>query len=463
MRHIPSTWIMHEFAHASLGDARRTRRLCQVAAAFAHQPAASLPQACGDWGQTLAAYRFLDNRAVSAQALQAAHRQRTIERAAQQPRVLAVSDTTSLNYSGRAHTTGLGPISNNREATLGLLRHSTLAFTPQREPLGVLEAHGWARDARRFGENRRRNGKPIGEKESRKWLESLTAVQTAAGQTPQTRWVWVADREADIYEVFEQALARPEGPSVVVRVQHDRGVEGRARTLFRALAQADGAGTQILEVPRQGTRAARTAHLSVRFTAVTLQAPWLKEKRAPLALWAVEVREAHPPRGAKALHWRLLTTEAVENFAAAIERVQWYTVRWQIEVYHRVLKSGCRVEQRQLQSAEGLERALAVDQVVAWRVMVLSQQGRETPGVSVAVVLEEGEWKALYSYVHRTGHVPKRAPRVGEALRWVGRLGGHLGRTGDGAPGPMTLWRGLQRLHDIADAWNLFHQTNKCV
>jgi len=297
MHNISNASIMTEFSHAPLGDQRLSQRLGQLATAFAHQPHASIPTATGDWGQTCAAYRFLDNPKVQPHDLLAVHTARTLQRAASVPLALAVNDTTTLNYSHRPATTGLGPIGNNATQTLGLHLHSLLAFTPQRQPLGILDAPCWARDPASFGVTRQRNRRPVAAKESAKWLRSYQALQKHAAQTPATRWVFLADREADLYELFELAASPRLGVGVLVRMQHDRGLEQNEHRLFAHLARAPQAGQIHVAVPRRPGQAARTATVTIRYCAVSLSAPLLKKRRPAQSLWALEAHEEHPPRG----------------------------------------------------------------------------------------------------------------------------------------------------------------------
>lgn len=363
-------------------------------------------------------------------------------RAAAHAIVLAVADTTSLQFGKARCVQGLGPVGNSAKQSSGLLQHSLLAFTPEGLPLGVLDCQWWARDPARFGGKRQRNRKPIHEKESSKWLRSYEALQTHAAQTPATRWVMVADRESDLYELFAQALAAPGGPGVLVRAQHDRGVERSTR--------------------RPG-QAARTAQVSVRFCEVSLSAPRLKGEQPPLKLWAVEVREAHPPRGCAPLHWRLLTTEPVRTLAAATRIIGWYGVRWGIEVFHKVLKSGCAVEAVQLENVERLKRYLAIKLVIAWQVMALTHLGRVQPTDSVKEILDAASWRVLRMATTTGASSGRGTPTVREAVQRLARLGGHLARRGDGPPGALCLARGLQRLHDITLGWKLANKRKSCA
>jgi hypothetical protein len=452
-------WAAREFAQAPLPDQRLVQRLITVATDFAQHPTAPLPQACGSWDKTKAAYRFFDNAAVTPAAILAPHVQSTLARVRPHPVVLCAQDTTTLNYSTHPQTKGLGPISNNRYKTIGLLMHSTLALTPSGQPLGLLHAQTWARSPRHFGRSsHQRNRTPRAHKESQKWMDSLTVCQTLAPQCPQSTLVNMADREGDLYDLFQQALTPTAGPAVylLVRAQHDRQVAHPQKYLWDFLAAQRVSVRLQIKAPRKNGQPERLATLAIRFTPVTLRPPCLKEDQPPLTLWAVEAREVRPPKGASPICWRLLTTLPVETVEAAVEKVRWYAQRWQIEVLHKVLKSGCKVEQRQLETAARLQRVVMVDLVVAWRVLGLCQAARETPEGLASDWLSTEEWQALWCYVHERVQPPRRSPTVRQAVRWIAELGGFLGRRRDGEPGPVVLWRGLQQLRAITAAWKRF-------
>jgi hypothetical protein len=456
----PAAWAAHELAGVKLPDQRLIKRAQLIMTQLGDQPTASLPQACGGWSQTKAAYRFFDNEAVDAPALLAAHTQATVGRMQSHAVVLAVQDTTALNYSAHPRTQGLGPISNNRDQTVGLLLHSTLAVSVEGEPLGLLSAVAAARDGRDFGRSsQRRNRQPIAEKESQRWLDSLTVCQTLAASCPHTLIVNLADREADIYELFAQALQLGPGRSVhlLVRSQHNRQVQGAEQRLWPHLSRQPVAGKMQVRQPRQRGGVGRVALLSVRFAPVTLRAPCLKEDQPSQRLWAVEAREAHPPKGSGPILWRLLTTLPVTRAGEAIEKVQWYAQRWKIEVLHKTLKSGCQVERRELETAARLRRVLMLDLIVAWRVMHLCQAARERPEAPAQSWLQQDEWAVLWRYFHRDQRAAPRPPTLREAARWIGQLGGFLARKSDGEPGVIVLWRGLQRLHDLTQTSRLLN------
>lgn len=448
-------WVDEEFAGARLYDARLRRRLYALAQDFFAQPGALIPQACsGAPAKSKAAYRFFANARVDMPSLLMGHVEATAQRMRPHAVVLAVQDTTTLNYTAHPATEGLGPINTQKDHGVGLVLHDTLAFTVEGTPLGLLDVQCWARDPQAAGQKAQRNARPIDAKESAKWLRSYRATAAVQALCPSTLVVSVGDREADLHELFWAAQQTAAGPKLLVRAERTRRRKVEASSaeepedLWQKLAAAPVAGHQGLAIPRQGSRPARPATLEVRYAAVTLRPP--ERSTAPgVAVWAVYAREVEPPPEVTApLEWMLLTTVAVETFAQAIERLQWYTRRWGIEVYHRVLKSGCRIEDRQLHRAESLESCLAIDLVVAWRIFWLVKQGRETPDVPCDVFLEEDEWKALYVTV-RDEAPASTPPSLREAIRMIASLGGFLGRKRDGEPGPTTLWRGLGRLDNI--------------
>lgn len=442
-------WAAEEFAQARLGDARLNARLLSLVRDFYARPRAQIPQACGSRAKAKAAYRFFDHASTTMDAILQSHYQASLARIAAQPVVLAVQDTTSLNYNTQPATRNLGPIGTRAETSLGLLAHDTMAFTPEGLPLGLVDVQVWARDAREFGKKHRRKSLPIEQKESSKWLRSVQAAARLQARCPNTTVVSVGDREADIFELFDLARTLPHAPGLLVRAEQNRALTAEQGRLWEHLARQPIAGYQQLQVPRRDKRPARLAQMAISYAQVGLKAPQSKSHLKPVTLWAVWAREIEAPAGIEPLEWMLLTTCQVTSFAQATEKIAWYTARWGIEVYHRTLKSGCRIETRQLGSADRIEACLAIDLVVAWRILHLTRLGREHPDVPCTLYFNEMEWKALVTYINRNPVLPEKPPTLREATRMVASLGGFLGRKGDGEPGTQTLWLGLQRLDDL--------------
>ena len=265
---------------------------------------------------------------------------------------------------------GHGPHRLDRPWPPGTKPALDCAFTTKGTPLGFLDAQSGARDPDDFGKKVRRHRTPIEEKESFKWLQSFRAVAAIQARCPDTILVSVCDREGDIYELFAEAQAHPEGPKLLVRAAHNRPLQNEQNRLWETRQSRSPEGIQVLPVPRQGSRAARAAHMHVHYAEVKLQAP-ARNKGQPTPVWAVYAQEQDAPEGVKPLEWMLLTTIAVTSFEQAIEKLVWYTRRWGIEVFHRTLKRGCRIEQRQRGQAGRIEACLAIDMVVAWRIYYL--------------------------------------------------------------------------------------------
>jgi Domain of unknown function (DUF4338)/Transposase DNA-binding/Transposase Tn5 dimerisation domain len=448
----PADWAEEEFGAAALGDRRLQQRLIEMARDLGAQPQANIPQACGTRAKTKAAYRFLRHHGVRMEEILKPHYAATARRVAAQRVVLAVQDTTFLNYSAHPATQGLGPIGSQHQL-LGLVLHDTMVFNLDQTPMGLIDVQCWARDPEQQGKRARRHQLPIEQKESAKWLRSFDAAQRLAHESPDTMVVSVGDREADIYELFSLTANRPAGAKLLVRACQPRVLAQEQQSLWQHLHEQPLAGGCEVRVPRSGSRPARTAELEIRFAAVQLRPPWLKPRLGPVRLWAVEARECAAPAGVEPIHWTLLTTLEVSNLQEAVEKLNWYALRWQIEVYHRTLKSGCRIEERQLGTAERLENCLAIDLVVAWRITQLARLGREMPDVPCSVFFAEAEWKG---FINHSFTPPTQPPSMNEAMRMVAGLGGFLGRKGDGHPGTKTLWLGLQRLDDITLAWCAF-------
>jgi hypothetical protein len=448
-------WAEEEFGEADLGDKRLTNRLVSLVRDFYARPQASIPQACQSRSKTKAAYRFFEHPHMSMDKVLEQHYESTLERASKEEVVLAVQDTTTLNYSAHPATENLGPIGYRLDRGIGLIVHDTMSFTQDGTPLGLLDVQCWARDGEDFGKKKRRHEVPIEEKESYKWLISFRKVAEAQRRCPKTTLVSVGDREADIYELFELASKEPSGPKLLVRACQNRVLAQEQGHLWEKVNEQEVAGIQEVHVPRRGKRPARIARLEVRFARITLKPPRRKSKLQELTIWAVLAQEVDVPEDVESIEWMLLSTCPVTNFKEATEKLAWYTLRWGIEVYHRTLKSGCKIEERQLGHADRIEACLAIDMVVAWRIFHLTKLGRETPDVPCTVFFEQAEWKALNTYITKNPTPPERTPSLREAMRMVASLGGFLGRKSDGEPGTKSLWIGLQRLDDLTAMWKV--------
>ncbi len=450
-------WIDEELATVDLGDERLDKRMAKLLERLAGHPTASIPAACHGWAETQAAYRFFDHDAVTAAAVLQPHRDATLRRIAQHPVVLLPQDTTELDFTTKKDKIqGLGPL--NDEGRAGLFSHPTLALTPERLCLGVVHVDCWARHDLAQGDLRKQ--KAIEDKESIYWLNGYRQACAAAEQVPGTLIVSISDREGDIYECFAAALAG-EGrrkASWVIRARHNRCVtaDDEVGKLWDRAGSSRVLGTLVVNVPRSPKRKARAARLTARAVTVQPRPPKRPGGKLPaVAFQAVLVREAEPPAGEEPIEWLLLTDLAANTFAEACRVVEYYCCRWQIEIFFRVYKSGCRVEERQLETTGRLEPCLALYLIVAWRVLYVTWLGRTYPEVPCDLFFTAAEWQSVWCVVKKAP-VPERAPPLGEFTALVASLGGHLGREHDGPAGAQTTWIGLQRMHDFALAWLTF-------
>jgi hypothetical protein len=435
-----------ELTRIDLGDQRRNRRAEKLLEALGHKPTVSIPAACGGWDETKAAYRLFDHPAVTAERVLAPHVACTQERLRAHRRVLCVQDTTELDYTTKPGIAGLAPL--NYETRRGLYLHPTLALTPERVPLGLLDAYSWAREPGSLGQDKDPN-RALEEKESVRWVDGFAHVNELAEQLPDTRLTYIADREGDIYDLFVEAPCPERGADWLVRVQHQERFLTAGRKLRAVLAAAPVLTEVTFDKPASNGRPARTVHQQIKAVRVTLKAPSRPDRTlAHVTVTALLAFEPNPPAGEDPLVWVLLTNLPVETPEQALEKLSWYLCRWQIEVYFKVLKSGCRVEQLQLETRERLEPALAFYMIIAWRVLYLTMLGRECPEMPCDTVFADEEWKAVYLVTQRK-LPPEQPPSLDTMVRMVATLGGFLNRKSDGFPGPKTLWIGLQRVPDF--------------
>jgi hypothetical protein len=463
-------WIMEEFGNIDLADKRRNDRFRRMASQFMRSPQASIPQACTTLADTKAAYRLLHAEATSTASVIQPHRRKTAERASGHEVVLSVQDTMDANFSTHEANADLGHIGTSYGRNhKGLLMHSAYLFTPEGYPLGLASLAIWSRRAV-LGETKderrvRLMKTPLEQKEAYKWVLAQHDVNaTLAHLAHPPRVVTITDREGDIYEYLW--YAKDCGNDFIVRAKQTRQLlaedSGGYGDLQEALVHAPVAGQTTITVLGNHHRPTRKVTLDVRYATVTLQPPpRLKalvtnfKDLEPIEVNVVWACEASPRNPKKALSWVLLVSEPVKDAAAAILQVERYSKRWPIEVFHKVLKSGCRVETCRLEDGESLANYIAVNAVVAHRLVELTYASRLRPDANATEVLSDAEWKALYIKIKRTNVLPEGPPTLRQAIRWIAQLGGFLGRKGDGEPGPTTLWRGWQVLMPAADMYRL--------
>lgn len=448
--HADPGWAEIELGGVHLGDARVERRLFRVAEDLSGQPEYPINQASNDAAATKAAYRLFDNDKVTSEKIFAVHRKKVLHRIREEPLILAIQDTSYFNFTSHKKVTGLGPIGNAGEQALqGLIMHSTLAVTPLGLPLGVLTQQCWARKGFCDSDNTYRS-RAFKDKESYKWVSTIQQIcemPISAG----TKVIHVADRECDIYEFLREAKGCHQ--NYVVRACYDRSIESPEYASVQGQLNALTPQALIeLAVPTQK----RKAKLDLTFAPVTLKAPGrvAEAERIAIPCWVVHVSEPTPPQECEALSWTLLTNVDVASVDDALERLSWYRRRWSIEEFHKILKSGCTVEDCRLQTAERLKRYIALFCVIAWRIYWMVHIQRADPKAPACVVLTKTEIGTLCSLKRFAGkQLSVEKLTVKQAVIATACLGGYLDRKNDPPPGPTALWRGWQRLSSMAELY----------
>lgn len=471
-----AAWAEREMESVDLNDSRLDARIAVLLSDLGNHPNLSIPAACKGKAETQAAYRLFDNDGVTFDNVLAPHVQRTLQRMAEHETVLLVQDSSEIDLTRpEQEVAGAGRLDESRR---GILLHPLHAFTPDGTPLGT----AWARCVNRAGEKIRETPKqrmrrlkhtPIEEKQSMRWLEGLRQSRAVAEQLPQTRIVCVGDSEADIYELFAEPRGKPGGPMAdwLIRACQDRALDSAGHDEHQKLLATVSATPVLYEVRllvrgrkakvaadkrrRRQPRESRQATVQVRAAEVTLRPPWRAGARLPpVTVNVVLVQESDPPAGEPPVQWILITTLPIATPQDVRRVVEYYCVRWNIEILFRTLKSGCRIEDRRFEHVDRMTRCLALYLIVAWRTLSVCRLGRELPDADCEMLFEPSEWKAVWTAVHRKAP-PKKPPPLREMVHLIARLGGYIKRP-DSDPGPQTVWIGLQRMNDLAWAWDAF-------
>ena len=446
------------YEKAEFGDERLSKRLSRLLKQLSGKPEASISASCQDPYQAKAAYRFVGNEEVNTEAITKIAHEVTIENivAARPPVVLIPQDTSGISYNTLRATSGLGSMGNNKNA-LGIQLHSAVALGEDGEVFGLLAQKIWVRPPEDFGQSDTSRSKlPIEEKESYKWLETM---ENAQGVFPEgTLAVHICDREGDIYELFCKAAKIK--ANYLCRRTYNRNIEEEdgLKKLDDYVNSLPEAGRVTIRVPRDShtNRKERDAEVAIRFGKCKIKKSDAlagnKDLPESIEAYVISVVETNPPPGQEKVFWRLITNVATMNYEDALTRIQWYTQRWKIETFHRTLKSGCKVEELQFDTAEKLMKLISIYSIIALQIMLLTYVARTRPGESCEICLSEDEWKILYRVANKTKVLPEKPPTIREAVIMIAKLGGFLARKSDGFPGVTVIWRGLSDLYTIVDA-----------
>lgn len=465
--------LCEETKDSYFGDKRLSDRLQKIAEEFGKQPNLSIPGATSGRAEMEAAYRFFDNPKVTAEKILQPHYEASLNRIKSCDFVLLVQDSTELDLTRpNQQVTDAGPL--DCEKRRGAFYHPLQAFDLNGVPLGAVWHHLTVREKidKTLTPKEKDLGRkkiPIEEKESLRWLEGLRATNKVAQQCPETTCVCVGDSESDIYELFSEPKEN-DNLHLLIRACQNRSTrtgdkwieDARATSCLYQCTVSVSARTAKLSSSslklgkRKKSRKARLAEVEVRATTVTLKAvPRFDRKLPDVRINVVLAEEVNPPEGCDAIQWILVTTLPIENLNDVRQIVDAYCIRWQIEIFFKTMKTGCRIEERQFKTLRRLINCMAVYSIVAWRVMYLCRLGRTCPDLTCEVIFEACEWKAVCMMTNRNKPLPEKPPTLNQVIRMIASLGGYVIRTKT-QPGPQTLWIGMQRLHDLALAWKAF-------
>jgi hypothetical protein len=449
-------WFDRELAGCSFADERLNKRLRKQMGSAMGQ---SIPLVCQDWANTKAAYRFLSNDRVSEADILAGHFQSTHDRSVvTDGLVLVVHDTTEFSYQ-REDTDAIGitkSINSGRDkagrlrshTVCGILMHSSLALTTEGLPLGLTAVKFWTR--KKFKGTAALKKKvnptrvPIEKKESIRWLENVRQSAELLGDPG--RCVHVADREGDIYELF--CTTQEVGAHFLIRTCVDRLAGDGDHTIADEMNEVSVKGLHRIDV-RDNNGNPDEAILEIRYRKIRVLPPIGKQKRYPtLILTVIHADERGTPKNRKKIEWKLITDLPVGSRSDAMEKLEWYALRWKIEVFHKILKSGCKAEESKLRTAQRLTNLIAIFCILSWRVFWMTMLNRSAPDAPPNLALSDTEISVLDRLVSdKSG---SRRKTLSDYLTKIARLGGYLARASDPPPGNMVMWRGLSRLTDIA-------------
>lgn len=446
-------WVESELAGQQMGDVRLNKRMMKLTENLCRDPSLSIPCANISWAETFAAYRFFDNDKVTFESIMSGHKASTLKRIKSEPVVLIPQDTTFLNFATDDKSKDMGTLRTKN--TNQQLLHASIAITPSRVNLGVVDGSMWQRDDTTTGRSRER--KKIDEKESHRWLSHYQSACAVQAHSPETTVVSIADREGDIHEWFQYAETVPpeSRASYIIRAKANRAlaVEDERIPLWDYMNSRKSLGSYSVNVPKRNGEPGRDAIVNVFVAEVQLAGRG--KSRKPLFLHVVYLKEARPPAGTKGIEWMLLTDLPVEDFTQARVVIEWYRCRWEIETYFRVMKGSCEIENSRFRTETRMLNCIAVYMIISWRLHSITMLARRRPERPCTEAFSEREWTILWRMRFKTSP-PKKPPSLREATHMLAGLGGFLGRKGDGEPGVKTVWQGYDKLLHYIEAAEAF-------
>lgn len=454
-----SEWVTKELEGIEFGDKRLNNRILTLLDAASKQPQVSINRMFHTRKEVQACYRFFSNDLIDEHKIITPHLKMTLERANQTSVVLCLSDTTSLNYTTRKTLKDSGYISSNNAQ--GFFSHTTIAVTPERLHLGIVGQKFWAREKQKTTRSsRQRESMMFAEKESYRWLEAYRDSCELARKCSNTQVIHITDREGDIFEIFDEHQREGGVADYIVRSNHNRTVYSKDKSpssLIQTLEESAIIGEINFEIIKREDNTTRRVTQSVQVKTLEIKSRYGADKpNLTATINALYLKETSPPEGEKAISWCLLTSLPIDSLEKVKKVVDYYLCRWEIEVFFKTFKSGCKVEEKSLRSAERLYPLFSLLLIVAWRVNFILHMSRITPEVPCTGFFEDSEWQAGYIAATRNRSPPSTPPTLNEMIGYIARLGGHLGRKKDKSPGVKAIWIGICKLTNYADAWDLF-------
>lgn len=456
-------WLENELRHADLGDERLNKRLIKTSLLMEKKAAGSINQSCKKSKESKGAYRLAANEKFDVDEVLSSHQKETAQRVKGHKRVFCIQDTTYLDYDSHKKTKGLGSIGKaHSKHSMGLINHSAMLVSQKGLPLGLSSQEYWARPVREATlkeQEKRKYHTPAKKKESYKWTKALENTKNMLPEG--TKIISVCDREADVFSFLSAHASM--GASYVVRNRSTRNFissEGEETNLETYLKNSPPKKKMVLKIPKKKQQKARKAKVELKYITGHIAAgPRAKRQNLDdkLAVHIVSVQEVNPPKGVEEIDWVLITNVPVNNIKDAMERIEWYKMRWKIEEYFKVLKSGCNIEALRLSTGERLERIIAIKSILAFKILYLSKVASLYPGESCAKIMSTKEWKTLYIREHEANKLPTEPPTVKEVIVWLGKLGGFMNRKSDKLPGIVTLWRGYESLNESVAMYEIFN------
>lgn len=440
-----------DFPYLDFGDIRRDQRFVTLIDNISQQPGSSIPRQNGSWYDTKAAYNFFKNSEVTTEGLKQTISAYGASQVKDHCQLLVIHDISNISFN-TLEAEGLGYLDYG--AGQGILCYNSIAASVDGLPLALMYQHTWIRPAEEMGKAKKRKSRNFEDKESYEWYQGITTVNKSLGERVQK--IHIADRQADIYELFFSAYEQQ--TDLLIRAHFNRKLSNGS-ALWDNVAQQPVRGTINLMIPDATGKNKQQIEAAVQYEQVEILRPSTsKDKYESVELTAIQVTQTGSVKNEEdRIQWRLLTTLEVKSLTDVLQYIKWYTYRWLIERFHYILKSGTKIEELQLKQATSLQKAISVYSLVAFRIMQLVYESRQHPQVNCEVILTKAQWQTLYMLINKSDQIPKQAPGLQQAVMWIGRLGGHLGRKSDGPPGLKTVWLGY---HQLCQATAIFELTN---